>query len=84
MARLMRAPKRRRGAAPTPKKTAGDYIVEMFQGRFGWRPSTVPFHTTAKRECGSCQGIKPGSAFDLPLTRGEPDLNLCRGCGDAE
>jgi hypothetical protein len=28
-----------------------------------------PFHTTAQRECGGCKAVKPGSEFDVPVTR---------------
>lgn len=55
-------------------------IADYFQARSGWKPSTRPFHTTANRQCGSCGDIKPGSAFDVPITPGRQDLNLCRAC----
>jgi hypothetical protein len=76
----MRAPTRHPSAASAPSKTPGDYFVEFLQEQFGWKPSPRPFHTTAKRVCGSCRGIKLGSEFDAPVTPGRPDLNVCREC----
>ena len=54
--------------------------ADHFKAAFGWKPSLKPFHTTAKRECGGCHEIKPGSGFDVPVTPGRPDLNTCREC----
>ena len=46
----------------------------------GWKPSERPLHTSANRECGSCHAITLGSEFDVPVTPGRPDLNLCLEC----
>jgi len=48
--------------------------------KLGWKPSNRPFYTTAHRECGDCRDIKPGTEFDVPITPGRPDLNVCRDC----
>jgi hypothetical protein len=70
--------KRREGpqVAHTPS------MADIFKARLGWKePSNPqPFHTTARRECGSCKEIKPGSEFDVPVTPGCPWLNVCRKC----
>jgi len=58
-------------------------VADHLKAALGWRPSERPFHTTANRECGSCHAIKPGSEFDVPITPGRPDLNLCRECASA-
>jgi hypothetical protein len=55
-------------------------VSDMFKEKLGWKPSTTPFWTTARRECGSCHAIKPGSEFNVPETPGRPDLNTCREC----
>jgi hypothetical protein len=55
-------------------------MADIFKQRLGWKPSQQPFHTSAKRQCGSCHDIKPGDDFDLPVTPGRPDLNVCREC----
>jgi hypothetical protein len=55
-------------------------LADHFKAALGWKPSQRPFHTSANRECGSCHTIKPGSEFDVPVTPGRPDLNLCLGC----
>ncbi|KLI04079.1 MULTISPECIES: hypothetical protein [Mycolicibacterium] len=74
--------KKRRRSAPkaAANKTAGGYLVEKLKERFGWRPSTRPFHTTAKRECGGCRRVLTGDRFDVPVTPGRPDLNKCKEC----
>ena len=61
---------------PAPTPTMADH----FKGALGWKPSQRPFHTSANRECGGCHAIKPGSEFDVPVTPGRPDLDLCREC----
>jgi hypothetical protein len=63
-----------------PSKTAGDHFVEYLKEQFNWKPSRTPFHTTAKRGCGRCGAVKPGSEFDVPVTPARPDLNVCRKC----
>jgi hypothetical protein len=56
-------------------------MADMFRQRLGWKPSRgKPFHTSAKRQCGACGSIKPGSEFGVPVTPGRPDLNICREC----
>lgn len=73
----MRAPKRHHAAKPSvPSKTCAEVIME----RLGYKPSNKPFYTTARRGCGTCHEIKPGSEFDVPITPGRPDLNVCREC----
>ena len=59
-----------------PIKTVADY----FKDRLDWKPSDRPFHTTANRQCGGCRAVKPGGEFDVPVTPGHPELNVCRGC----
>jgi hypothetical protein len=53
---------------------------DFIKARLGYTPSTRPFHTTAKRACGGCHAVKPGAEFDVPITPGRQDLNLCREC----
>jgi hypothetical protein len=74
----MRAPKRHRVLidAPTESKSVADLFKELLR----FSPSERSFHTTANRECGSCHAIKAGSEFDVPITPGRPDLNVCRKC----
>jgi hypothetical protein len=55
-------------------------MAEIFKQRLGWKPSPQPFHTSAKRQCGSCHDIMSGREFDVPVTPGRPDLNICREC----
>jgi hypothetical protein len=55
-------------------------MADMFKQRLGWKPSQEPFHTSAKRLCGACGSIKPGSEFGVSVTPGRPDLNICREC----
>jgi hypothetical protein len=57
-------------------------IADLFKQRLGYKEPTnpQPFHTTARRECGGCKAVKPGSEFDVPITPGRPDLNTCRDC----
>jgi hypothetical protein len=77
---MNRRPKLRRAKTSsvdlTPVVTAADRLMAAL----GWKPSLRVFHTSANRECGSCHLIKPGSEFDVPVTPGRPDLNLCREC----
>ena len=55
-------------------------MADIFKARLGWKPSQEPFHTSAKRQCGDCRAVKPGSEFGVPVTPGRPDLNICREC----
>lgn len=57
-------------------------MADHFKAALGWKPSQRPFFTSAKRQCGECRDIKPGSEFDVPITPGRPDqdLNTCREC----
>jgi hypothetical protein len=56
-------------------------LADTLLKRLGCRLPVGPaFHTAANRECGLCRVIKPGAEFDVPVTPGRPDLNLCRGC----
>jgi hypothetical protein len=73
---MTKTKRRRTATATAPRAT----VAEFFMARLGWKPSTGVFHTTAKRECGSCRVIKPGTAFAVPVTPGRPDLNKCREC----
>jgi hypothetical protein len=66
-----------------PEEVPTMSVADMFKAKLGWKRSTEPFHTTAKRECGACGQILPGSEFDVPITPGRPDLNLCRECVEA-
>lgn len=75
----MRAPKRRLPKTE-PTEHQGPTVADYFKEALGWEPSQRPFHTSAKRECRGCHVIKPGSAFDVPITPGRPDRNLCREC----
>jgi hypothetical protein len=58
-ARHRNSTRKARPAMGPPPKTTADLFKEML----GWKPSTTPFHTTAKRECGGCTVIMPGSEF---------------------
>jgi hypothetical protein len=69
-----------RGGETGPAGPAGPTISDWFKATLGWREPAEPFHTNADRECGGCRSIKPGAAFDVPVTPGRPDLNLCRDC----
>ena len=71
---------RRRNRKITIEVPSTPTVADQFKAALGWRPSTTPFHTSANRECGSCHAIKPGGEFDVPVTPGRPDLNLCREC----
>jgi hypothetical protein len=55
-------------------------MADHFKVALGWKPSQRPFFTTANRLCPACGNIKPGSEFDVPVTPGRSDLNLCREC----
>jgi hypothetical protein len=55
-------------------------MADHFKARLGWKPSQRPFFTTVNRQCGACGSIKSGSEFDVPVTPGRPDLNVCREC----
>ena len=69
-------------ANPNPSRRRTDTdLADYFKAALGWKPSQRPFHTSANRECGNRHAIKPGSEFDVPVTPGRPDLNLCRKCG---
>jgi hypothetical protein len=70
----------RRYRHTSPTKAPQLTMSEIFKARLGWKPSQQPFHTTARRECGSCKAVKPGNEFDAPVTPGRPDLNTCREC----
>ena len=67
----MRSPRSwRRESDSVPGPTAAQYFMAVL----GWKPSSRPFYTTAKRECGSCHQIQPGTEFDVP------PYNTCKGC----
>lgn len=70
--------RRNRKQEPEPPAVS---MADMFKARLGWKPSQPqPFHTAARRECGGCNAVKPGSEFDVRVTPGRPDLNICREC----
>ena len=78
MANKVQRRNKRRKSKPeeVPTMSAADH----FKAKLGWKPSLKPFHTSANRECGACGAVKPGSEFDVPITPGRPDLNLCTNC----
>lgn len=73
----MRPGKRRKS---TKSVAAGPTTADYFKSVLGFKPSNRPFHTSANRQCGGCMAIKPGREFDVPVTPGRPDLNVCREC----
>jgi hypothetical protein len=76
-----KTPTRRRKPKPSAEAAPSPTVADYFRAALGWKPAaSQPFHTTANRECGSCRTIKPGSEFEVPVTPGRPDLDLCRGC----
>lgn len=78
---MARRAQRRGSRKPSPvQRTEVVTIADYYKERLGWKPSTTPFHTTANRECGRCGAIKPGREFDVPVTPGRPDRNVCRTC----
>lgn len=44
----------------TRPASKGPTVADLFKERLGWKPSTLPFRTTANRQCGGCGVIKPG------------------------
>jgi hypothetical protein len=73
----------RRNRKPIVEQVPTVTAADRFKARLGWRPSLLPFHTSANRECGGCHVVKRGAEFDVPITPGRPDLNTCRECGEA-
>jgi hypothetical protein len=70
----------RNSRKPKPEKLPTMSLADYLKSALGWKPSQRPFHTSANRQCGDCGYIKPGSEFDVPITPGRPDLNVCREC----
>lgn len=75
----MRAPKRRK-VTTEPAEHRSPTVAGYFENALGWEPSQRPFRTSANHECGCCHAIKPGSEFDVPVSPGRPDRNLCKEC----
>lgn len=73
----MRPGKRRES---TKSVAAGPTTADYFKSVLGFKPSNRPFHTAAKRQCGGCRKILPGSEFGVAITPGRPELNVCREC----
>ena len=74
---------RRRNRKIIVEPVSAPTMADQLKAAFGWKPPQRQFHTSANRECGSCHDVKPGSEFDVPVSPGRPDLNLCRDCAGA-